>query len=77
MALSRREITKDVLQQTTEAAATTVGQVGAIVLSAFRDITRAVGDLGTEIFEIREAAARADEDLPTTPGGPPADRRDA
>ncbi|UPK73507.1 hypothetical protein MU582_13785 [Nocardioidaceae bacterium SCSIO 66511] len=62
MAISRREINKDVLQQSAEAATHTAAEVGSILVNAVRDITRSVGGLATEIFEIREAAARAEND---------------
>ncbi|MGH3360180.1 MAG: hypothetical protein ACRDO7_15365 [Nocardioidaceae bacterium] len=62
MAISRREINKDVLQQSAEAATHTAAEVGSILVSAVRDITRSVGGLATELFEIREAAARAEDD---------------
>lgn len=62
MALSRREITKDLLQQYAEAAITTSGHVAAIVVDAARQITDELGSLGTELFEIGEAARRADDD---------------
>ena len=60
--LSRAEIRKDVLQDTVEAAATTVGQVTAIVTTAVRDVAGALGGFATELFEIRESARRAAED---------------
>lgn len=62
MALSRREITKDMLQQSTEAAIATSGHIAAIVIDAARKITGEIGSLGTEIFEISEAARRAGDD---------------
>lgn len=62
MAISRREINKDVLQQSAEAATHTVAEVGSILVGAVRDVTRSVGGLATELFEIREAAARAEDD---------------
>ena len=62
MAISRREINKDVLQQSAEAATHTAAEVGSILVNAVRDITRSVGGLATELFEIREAAARAEND---------------
>lgn len=62
MALSRREITKDLLQQSAEAAIATSGHVAAILVDAARKITSEVGSLGTEIFEISEAARRAGDD---------------
>lgn len=65
MAISRREINKDVLQQSAEAATHTAAEVGSILVNAVRDITRSVGGLATELFEIREAAARAENDNAT------------
>lgn len=62
MALSRREIAKDVVQQSTEAAINTAGHVAAILFDSARKITTEIGTFGTEIFEIREASKRAGED---------------
>ncbi len=62
--LSRSEIAKDAVQHTVEAGAETVAQVATIVTAAVRDIARAVGNLGTEVYEIREAARRAREEIP-------------
>ncbi|MEJ7633315.1 hypothetical protein [Aeromicrobium sp.] len=66
MALSRREITKDVLQQSAEAAIASAGHVVAILFESARKITTEVGAFGTEIFEITEASRRADEDAEDT-----------
>ncbi|MGH3413310.1 MAG: hypothetical protein ACRDRL_24665 [Sciscionella sp.] len=74
--LSRAEIRKDALQSTVEAAAGTVGQVATIVTGAVRDIAGVVGGLATEVFEIRDAARRADHDQgagPPQPDTGPAD----
>jgi hypothetical protein len=60
--LSRAEIRKDVIQDTVEAAATTVGQVAGIVTTAVRDVAGALGGFATEVFEIRDSARRATED---------------
>jgi len=60
--ISRNEIRKDVLQECAEAVATTTGTVAGIVTTAVRDVTRAVGTLATDLFEIREAARRAEEE---------------
>lgn len=60
--LSRTEIRKDALQNSVEATAGTVGQVATIVTSAVREIAGAVGGLATELFEIRDAARRAEDD---------------
>ena len=45
-----------------EAAANTVGQVATIVTAAVRDVATVLGDLATEVFEIREASRKAAED---------------
>jgi len=60
--ISRNEIRKDVLQESAEAVATTTGVVAGIITTAVRDVTRAVGTLATDLFEIREAAKRAEEE---------------
>jgi hypothetical protein len=63
--ISRNEIRKDVLQESAEAVATTTGVVAGIVATAVRDVTRAVGTLATDLFEIREAARRAEHESGT------------
>lgn len=63
MSLNRREIAKDVVQQSTEAAITSAGHVVAILFESARKITTELGAFGTEIFEIAEASRRADEDV--------------
>jgi len=62
MALSRREIVKDVVQQSTEAAISSAGHVVAILFDTARRITTEIGAFGTEIFEITEASKRAGQD---------------
>ena len=73
MALSRREIAKDVIQQGVDAALTSAGRISAILFDAARQVTREVGSFGTELFEITEASRRAGEapdDDPVTPTHP-------
>lgn len=72
--ISRAEIRKDALQDTVEATATAVGTVTGIVTTAVRDVTRTLGGLATDLFEIREAARRARDD--NEPHEPPVDRSD-
>lgn len=67
MALSRREIAKDVVQQSAEAAIGTAGHVVAILFESARKITTELGAFGTEIFEITEASKRAGLDEETNP----------
>jgi hypothetical protein len=61
--ISKAEIRKDALQDTVEAAATAVGSVTTIVTTAVRDIARTVGGFATDMFEIRESARRAADDV--------------
>jgi len=58
--LGRAEIAKDTLQVLTEAAATHVGRIASILSGAVRDVARELGDLASDVFEMREAAERAD-----------------
>ena len=60
--LSKAEITKDVVEGTLDAAADTVTKVTSILVGAVRDVTRVLGEFGTEVFEIRDAARRAGDD---------------
>lgn len=60
--LSKAEIRKDAVQNTVEATAGTVGQVASILTTAVRDVAGALGNLATEVFEIRDAARRASAD---------------
>ena len=62
--LSKGEIRKDAVQGVVEAAATTVSDVTTIVTTAVKGIAGAVGGLATEVFEIRDSARRAADDLP-------------
>ena len=59
---SRAEIRKDAVQNTVEAAASTVGEVTTIITGAVKGVAGAVGGLATELFEIRDAARRASRD---------------
>jgi hypothetical protein len=61
--LSKLEIRKDVLQSAVEAMASTVGEVTGIVTGAVKDVASSVGGLASELFELRESARRAHEDL--------------
>jgi hypothetical protein len=60
--LSGAEINKDTVQATVEAAAGTVGEVATIITSAVRDVATAIGGFATEVFEIRDAAKKAQDD---------------
>lgn len=60
--LSDAEIGKDTVQATVEAAAGAVGEVATIITSAVRDVATALGGFATEVFEIRDAAKKAQDD---------------
>ena len=60
--ISRGEIRKDAVQDALQAGIHTVEQVATIITRAVGDIARAAGNLGTELFEIRDASRRAHED---------------
>jgi hypothetical protein len=63
--LEKIETRKDVLQTAIESGATHVGQIMGIVAGAVRDVTRELGDFATDVFEMRDAARRAEADGPT------------
>jgi len=60
--LNKFEITKDTVQDSVTAAATTVGQVSTIITGAGRDVAGSIGGFATELFKIRESARRARDD---------------
>jgi hypothetical protein len=60
--LDRLETRKDTIQVVVESGATHLGGIFGIVLGAVRDVTREVGDWATDLFEIRDAARRAQAD---------------
>ena len=60
--LDRIETRKDTLQVAIESGATHVGQIMGIVAGAVRDVTRELGDWATDVFEMRDAAKRAEAD---------------
>jgi hypothetical protein len=57
--LSKTEISKDVLQESVEAVASTVGEVTHIITTAVKDVAAAIGGLATDAFEIRDSARKA------------------
>lgn len=57
--LSKAEITKDVVQGTVEAGAHAAGEAARIVTGAVKDLAGVVGDLATEVFELRDSARKA------------------
>jgi hypothetical protein len=63
--LSKAEIRKDALQEGVTAASHAVGSVTTIITTAVGDIARTLGGFATELFEIRDSARRAEQDLET------------
>ena len=64
--LERIETRKDTVQVVIESGATHVGQIMGIVAGAVRDVTRELGDWASDVFEMREAAKRAEVDREST-----------
>jgi hypothetical protein len=60
--LDRIETRKDTLQVAIESGATHVGQIMGIVAGAVREVTHELGDWASDVFEMREAARRAEAD---------------
>ncbi|RZQ64864.1 hypothetical protein [Amycolatopsis suaedae] len=58
------ERTKDTVQVLTESAATHIGNIASIITAAVRGVARETGEWMTDVFEMREAAARARDDDP-------------
>ncbi len=74
--LQRTETRKDLVQVAVESAFSHVGEIAGIIAGAGRDVTREIGDWATEVFEMREAARRAESDpagaaVPGTTVAPP------
>lgn len=74
--LSPLERRKDAIQMAVESAFSHVGHIATIIAEAGRDVTREIGDWATDMFEIRDAARRAqlDDEHDTDPpsDAPPA-----
>lgn len=59
------ESRKDLVQEAVESGATHVGRIATIVTGAVRDVAREAGAWATDLFEMREASARARVDAET------------
>ncbi|HEY8302448.1 MAG TPA: hypothetical protein VIG48_11145 [Jatrophihabitans sp.] len=59
--IGRAEIAKDTIQVLAESAAGHVGTITAILTAAVRDVAREIGDLASDVFEMRDAADRANQ----------------
>lgn len=60
--IGRAEIAKDTVQVLTEATAAHVGRIAMILSGAVRDVARELGELASDVFEMRDAADRAARD---------------
>lgn len=60
---SRLEVIKDVLQVAVESGAERVGRVTGVITAAVRDVTREVGGWASDVFEVVDAAKRADRSV--------------
>lgn len=59
--LSKPETVKDTVQVMVESGATRVGHVASIITKAVVDVAKEVGGFATDLFEMREAAKRAQD----------------
>jgi hypothetical protein len=59
--VNRFEIAKDTVQVVTESAATHVGRIATILTGAIREVTHEVGEWASDVFDMREAADRAEQ----------------
>jgi hypothetical protein len=75
--LDRIETRKDTLQVAIESGASHVGQIMGIVAGAVRDVTHELGDWATDVFEMRDAAKRAEADDVSATREPAGTARDA
>jgi hypothetical protein len=57
--IGRAEIAKDTVQVLAETTATHVGRIATILSGAVRQVAHELGDLASDVFEMRDAASRA------------------
>ena len=62
MTLDKLETRKDVAQAVIESGVDHVGRIMGIVVGAVSDVTSELGGWATDVFEMRDAARRADAD---------------
>jgi hypothetical protein len=60
--VSPMESGKDTVQALTESAATHIGNIATILTGAVRGVARETGEWLSDVFEMREAARRAQDD---------------
>ncbi|MDQ6776347.1 MAG: hypothetical protein M3071_09060 [Actinomycetota bacterium] len=62
MTVSKLETRKDVAQAVIESGVDHVGQIMTIIVGAVGDVTSELGAWATDVFELRDAARRAQAD---------------
>jgi hypothetical protein len=62
MTLDRLETRKDVAQAVIESGVDHVGRIMTIIVGAVGDVTSELGGWATDVFELRDAARRAQAD---------------
>jgi hypothetical protein len=62
MTLDKLETRKDVAQAVVESGVEHVGRIMSIVVDAVADVTSEIGSWATDVFELRDAARRAQAD---------------
>jgi hypothetical protein len=59
--VGKLEVAKDTAQVLTESAANHVGRIATIITGAVREIAHEMGEWASDAFEMREAAASAEQ----------------
>ena len=59
--VGKLEVAKDTAQVLTESAANHVGRIATIITGAVREIAHEMGEWASDAFEMREAAATAEQ----------------
>ncbi|HSI27451.1 MAG TPA: hypothetical protein VK948_08580 [Aeromicrobium sp.] len=62
MQLSKGEVRKDQIQQTSDAAVAAIGNIVSIGVESVRKVIHEIGTFATEVYEIRESGRRAEAD---------------
>jgi hypothetical protein len=60
--VGKLEIGKDTAQVLVESAASHVGRIATIIAGAVREVTHELGEWASDVFEMRDAAGRAEGD---------------
>jgi hypothetical protein len=62
MQLSKGEVRKDQIQQTSDAAVAAIGNIVSIGVESLRKVIHEIGTFATEVYEIRESGRLAEAD---------------